>query len=640
MKLYKLCTVTTLLSLLTACNDSNPPMPVLATDVNNTPTPILNIPSSTPAVFSSADISADMFLYNQDFEAGSSLSELNGVNNWKIETDEDENHILCSNIQDYYPNIFFGYPEWDNYVTELKVKTLEPHSDLEENYVTLLARVDNELGMNYYGAMGFYQNDISGLAYNAPYEGLGNLNKKGNSDIWYTLRLEVAGDRISFYIDNELVSKAVHTKWRKGISGFSASPNMKVCIDDIRVWQLDIDGKGILAKNPLALFKPNLEIVTVDAATGKDGSNWGGHQSQIVRTKDGVFTTFTIDGTDPLHRRWQLAKRQNNMTWLVIAENDSGREPVNLLASPEGKLYIIGWPNEIGTLWSGKPDGNTIELEKELIPGAVVSNYPYGAAGINLNGDLCILSSQGGQKPGGSFKWSCYLAESNEWFYKTTYIDYKFAYSYIIPGKDEELSIVSSRDVRWSALGYKQPEGSFDYVFNAIGYWRTNGIKANPLERLFLTEEQPTDQFQYVNLKAQEDAYIDTSGNIHILYHKMGESTNGEDLNRHAIISPDGILLNDVNLPNDTGYYTRIFQDIAGNFFLLGSSGILYPAGKDGITIGNPVYIDLQGYVVDYSGFVISAPRTGTPLSNIIDVVFPSGGGKQRVYFELKLPVP
>ena len=47
--------------------------------------------------------------------------------------------------------------------------------------------------------------------------------------------------------------------------------------------------------------------------------------------------------------------------------------------------------------------------------------------------------------------------------------------------------------------------------------------------------------------------------------------------------------------------------------------------------------IDLQGYEVEYSGYGISVPRTGTPISNVLDVVFPSDGGTKWIYFQILL---
>ena len=56
---------------------------------------------------------------------------------------------------------------------------------------------------------------------------------------------------------------------------------------------------------------------------------------------------------------------------------------------------------------------------------------------------------------------------------------------------------------------------------------------------------------------------------------------------------------------------------------------------QNGEKVKAPIQLDLAGYEVEYSGFGLSVPRTGTPLSNTVDVVFPSGNETQWLYFQL-----
>jgi hypothetical protein len=55
--------------------------------------------------------------------------------------------------------------------------------------------------------------------------------------------------------------------------------------------------------------------------------------------------------------------------------------------------------------------------------------------------------------------------------------------------------------------------------------------------------------------------------------------------------------------------------------------------GEDPVT---SISIDLGGYEVEYSGYGLSVPRTGTPLSNVMDVVFTSGNESQWLYFQIE----
>ena len=378
-----------------------------------------------------------------------------------------------------------------------------------------------------------------------------------------------------------------------------------------------------------------IETVTDNAVTGDGGNAWGGHQTRIVHTQDGIFTAYTVDGKDDLNREWRLAERQSDGTWPVIAKGKSGREPVNLMASPDGTLNIVGWPNGLATLWSGKPENSTVIMKETRIPNELNGNWPYNSAGIDANGDLCVVSSEGGEQPGGLFYVACYLPAKGKWVTQTNTLDYRFCYTYVFPGNEGQLSLVSTRDVRWQALGYKQPVGEFDYVYNAFGFWRTEDVLKDPLKRVYLLEDKPTEQGANVYLNAQEDAYIDTKGLMHILYKVQDESTNNQFINHQAIISPDGKVIDDEQLLLWDVDYARIFQDQEGQFYLLSSSGLLYPMGMEGTDPGIPIMLNLGGNQVEYSGFGVSVPRTGTPLSNVLDVVFPSDSGTEWLYFQL-----
>ena len=383
------------------------------------------------------------------------------------------------------------------------------------------------------------------------------------------------------------------------------------------------------------VFQSEVEVVTDRAVIGGGGNNWGGHQTRIVHTQDGVFTAYTVDGGGQFTRNWKLAQRQIDGTWVVVAEGEAGQQPVNLLASPDGTLHVIGWPSGVATMWSGKPNNGTLTMITERIPNVVYGNYPYSSAGTDASGDLCILSSVGGNAPIGWFKWACYIPAKSQWITQTNKLDYRFAYTYVFPQPDGQLSLVSTRDVVWGALGYKQPVNTFDWVFNAFGYWRTNDIASAPIQLLSFAEEVPTEQYPYVFLNAQLDAYLDTKDRMHILYTLVGSDTGGNRAVRHRIVSPSGTTLFDGEIPEEAGGLVRIFQDKNERFFLLCESGLLYPMDGEGIKLEHPIKLDFGRYQVEYSGFGLSVPRTGTPLSNVIDVVFPSSKGVAWIYFQL-----
>lgn len=414
----------------------------------------------------------------------------------------------------------------------------------------------------------------------------------------------------------------------------ATNPPSTVTLDDTPTPSLTPLPSSTPTPQPL-VYQSAVELITNDAAVGDGGNNWGGHQSRIVHTQDGVFTAYTVDGGNPLSRNWKLVQRQLNGTWLVIAEGIAGREPVNLLASPDGTLHVIGWPGGAATMWSGKSNNGTLTMTAEKIPDLASGNWPYSSAGTDASGDLCVLSSLGGDTAIGWFKWACYIPSESKWISQASKLDYRFAYTYVFPRLDRQLALVSTRDVLWSALGYKQPANAFDYVFNAFGYWSTNDITSTPIQLLSSAQEEPTEQYPAVLLSAQLDAYLDTTDRMHILYTLLGPSTTGNRTVRHRIISPDGTVVVDQEIPEEAGGLVRIFQDKKERFYLLCESGLLYPMDEEGIKLARPIQLDFGRYQVEYSGFGLSVPRTGTQLSNVIDVVFPSSNGAAWVYFQL-----
>ena len=377
-----------------------------------------------------------------------------------------------------------------------------------------------------------------------------------------------------------------------------------------------------------------LEIVSENTASDDCGNSWGGHQCRIVHTGEGIFTAYTVSGKGHLGKEWLLSERHNGV-WRVLASGLAGREPVNLLAAPDGALHVIGWPEGQGTIWSGKPKDGKIEMQATPICGLGRGDWPYGSAGIDSEGNLCILSSEG-DKPG-TFRWAFYHAVLNTWTSGATPIDHRYCYTYVIPHSGGGMALVSTRDVKWASLGYQQPKGSINFVFNAFRYWETSDVSKIPLEEMATVEEKPTEECPYVFCNAQNDAYRDTQGRMHILFRMYGPSTGRKHQLRHVIFSRDGKKLHEKEIPTEAGTFCRIFQDDRKLFWILGSEGQIYPLGPDGLSLGRPTKLDLQGHTVEYSGLGLSVPRTGTPLGQFIDAVFPSEKGREWIYCRILL---
>jgi hypothetical protein len=306
------------------------------------------------------------------------------------------------------------------------------------------------------------------------------------------------------------------------------------------------------------------------------------------------------------------------------------------MAGPEGILHIIGWPGYQGTMWSGIPKNGIIKLTKEKIIAVYNGSHPYNAAGIDSTGNICVMSSVDDNEAGGRFQWAYFDATQKQWKGRISFIDYRHCYTYVFPHPDRSISLVSTRDVRWQTLGYQQPPHTFNYVFNAFRYWMVEDITQPLLEMVFL-EEAPTRKFPFVRCRAMNDVYIDHEDNMHILYSKQGQSTNGLFKRYHAIFKRDGTHLYAAELNFKNGKYCRIFQDSYHRFFIIDDNGMLYLLDAGGKLPIDSVQLDLKNYPVNYAGYGLAVPRTGSRLSNKMDVVFPSHQGKFYVYFQLKM---
>ena len=157
---------------------------------------------------------------------------------------------------------------------------------------------------------------------------------------------------------------------------------------------------------------------------------------------------------------------------------------------------------------------------------------------------------------------------------------------------------------------------------------------AQAFRSLFHTAVKPTEEYPWAQCHAYSDNYLDAEGRMHILYLLNGEATEGAFVLHHAVVAASGKLLHDVALPKEAGLNCRLVQDSAGCFYLLGSEGLLYPAGHDGVTLADPTSLDLGGHRVGW--YAVSVPRAGSAPCDTMDVVFNANGGRTWVYCQLR----
>jgi hypothetical protein len=348
---------------------------------------------------------------------------------------------------------------------------------------------------------------------------------------------------------------------------------------------------------------------------------------------------------------WKLAVR-TDAGWKVLAEGKSGREPVNLMAAPDGRLHVIAWPDGRPHLWSGTFSDGQLAIKEETIPGRWSGGgWQYASAGISTNGDIAFLESSGAVP--GTFNWGYRPAGADRWQTGTTPVKERHCYSYVLPESGGKLSFTSTRDVLTGAMGYQRSSTSHSlgYVFNRVACWTTDDVFNKPMTEFTVDEAIPSKEFPEVwACGTCVDTYVDTRGRLHVLYFFMGPDTKGKQCIRHAIVE-NGKVTKTVQLPEEINgcfarpgekergkpMFCRMIQDSTGRFYLIGTTAIVPADAEDGTTLDKPVTLDLKGYEVEYSGIAIAAPRGGTPPADFVDGVFPTGKGTQVVYLRIKL---
>ena len=378
--------------------------------------------------------------------------------------------------------------------------------------------------------------------------------------------------------------------------------------------------------------------VSIASASGdRPGNSWGGHQTRVLRLANGdVYTAYLTTGATFDASEWHLARRSED-GWQIVAGGLAGREPVNILRTSDSGVAVMAWPKAMPVLTTLDFSNGSSERRDTPVPGRwEASNWPYNAAGIGLDGTLCVLQSHLALVPG-AVSWACRSPSDGTWEFRQMLLPHRYCYAFVLP-EGRQLTIVAVRDVLWSTLGYAQPAGAFNFAFNESRVFSTPDYRTAAPAATVVREEVPTPAHPEAWAHAS-DSYRDDKGRLHVIYALSGQSTAGVKQSRHALLI-DGRVAADVQLPEE-GYW-RITQDSTGAFWALYGTGgrfVVYPAtSEDGMTLGPPTALDLRAEQIRYSGMAIAVPRAGVPLDDFVDGVFPSGRlGERWVYFRLRL---
>ena len=238
MKTRLIVFIILLISLLASCNQNTATATVPTSTVVSPSLTATVTPTNTPDPVIKAQ--QDAMLYSQDFESGSTngLYDFN-QKKWSVSVEEDGNHIYCNEAASDWLVVHFGSDAWTDYALEMRVKGIDI---LTNSNFSLYTRFERHKYVMYYGGLNLgYKN--ADLAYNEPYVSYGHKDYPFEENKWYTLRMDAAGSQINFYIDDQLIGAGTASQRSQGKGAFSMSPELQVCVDDIRVWALTKTGQ-------------------------------------------------------------------------------------------------------------------------------------------------------------------------------------------------------------------------------------------------------------------------------------------------------------------------------------------------------------------------------------------------------------
>jgi len=397
-----------------------------------------------------------------------------------------------------------------------------------------------------------------------------------------------------------------------------------------------------------------VEVIAANGSTLQQNNNCQVNQ-RVVRTSDDVFAIITPETHSPLYeQQWQLVKR-NGGSWDVVATGQQGPAVNYIWVSPDETLHVLGYPNNINpdgkhhlTMWTGQWDANTesITMTPQEVPDMAPANHmlPRLMAGGDTKGHLVVSSTYDYAVGNMTHYYAIYDANTKQWTATNSMVkDTMYTYNWFFPHEDGQgVTYVNPRTGLYSYFGYTSPPYSEDWggiphyglCLNQTRLWRTDNLATTVPQTLFTETIEPSYPGEFV-FNFPLDAYQDQLGRIFVISSRVGGGygTATDDVQDFhywlKVLSPDGTLLHDMQLPDPTNRYAwdtadayKMFQDATGKFWLLcGHDATLRSAGYDGVTIGDPIQLDF-GYDQLWWNISIANSRSGNGLSNTIDLTF------------------
>lgn len=189
-------------------------------------------PASAPAA--EAPPANATLVFNEDFEDGVASGFSFDLGEWRVVKDKSNRVLELQAItpsDDILADAPFGPSEFSDGIIESKIKFIEFGS-----FYLFFREQD---GAKY--AL-YLMSDQIILGYLTPNERLVPLSETTNyyitleKDVWYTLRLEARGERLTFSLDGNQIFSASDGRLRTGDLGLAADPGSIIYFDNVKIW--------------------------------------------------------------------------------------------------------------------------------------------------------------------------------------------------------------------------------------------------------------------------------------------------------------------------------------------------------------------------------------------------------------------
>jgi len=386
---------------------------------------------------------------------------------------------------------------------------------------------------------------------------------------------------------------------------------------------------------------------------------WGGQQSRIARQGDDLYVIYGIHSDAYGWNDWAGGENEFNLYRYSAARNDwtyfytlRSYEIPGLHAADDGNVYAAYvHARGLGVL-EYNPATDRITLRDSGVHWPAYHerhHWSYMSTGITEGRYIWFqgngnLNSRG--RPGGmAFYRYDTIARTFDIGANPRYlVDYRHCYNYVLDDGDGGLFLAGGRDIFWDASEWKQPPDTFDAIFDEVNFWHYKDDVLSDIHRVDKAMQGANCPVPNMHMGSAGDAYLDSEGNLHILYFKICESNKGRPQQWYAVYK-DGVELRKECLIDDGMQYSlRFVEDTEEQLHLIAlpyNANIirLYKVDKQ-FEMSEPKLIQVKddnSFGLQYAGMSATVPRSGSEPADFVDVIYPNFDRSNWIYFRLQL---